>query len=149
MPTKRQIISYMLIRFLSFHNKLEGLVSFVAVWWGILTIIFHEFWNAWPVTAALTHRTYGHPSALSYILLISGVLGYWSKVRNWQSVRTICFIAMFVCWGILTVTFLSLKPIFAPGVACYSAFAIATLISYVSYQVGLEMVIVEKQLGNR
>ena len=137
--SKRVRIGFFLLRLLAFHNRLEGLMSFIAVWWGAWTIIFHDFWAAWPVTENLTERTYGHPYVLSYALLFSGLLGYWCRIRDWQSIRAICSITMFVSWGILTVTFLSIEPVFSPGVACYSSFMIGTLISYVSFQIGLEL----------
>lgn len=137
---KRIRLSLVLLRFLTFHNRLDGLIAFFAVWWGAWTLVFDDFWMKWPVAKILEFRMWGYPETLGWCLLVSGILGYFGKVYGLTWLRTMCFLTMFACWGVLTLAFYTLEPMFSPGVACYSALAISTLISYISFQVGLEKV---------
>jgi hypothetical protein len=130
-------ISVFLVNFLQYHNRLDGLMSFVAIWWALWTLLLPDFWHDWPVTAELSRRTYGHPYLLSWILLASGSVGYM--------LRTILTIAAFCCWGVLTLVFLSVEPVFSPGVACYSAFAIAKLMAYVNHVTGIDRLPLERR----
>ncbi len=135
---KRLKLSITLIKFLLFHSRLDGLLSFVAVWWAAWTILFNDFWKDWPVTYQITVQTWGHPMIISYTLLIAGSLGYFSKLMSWNWLRAVCFLSEFSAWGVLTLVFLTVRPVFSPGVACYSAFAIATLLAYVNFKMDLE-----------
>lgn len=135
---KRLRISVMLIQFLLFHSRLDGLMSFVAVWWGGWTLALSEFWVDWPVTRQITALTWGYPNAISWALLLAGVLGYISKHRKWHRLRSICFLTEFASWGVLSLVFFTIHPPFSPGVACYSAFALATLLAYVNFRMDLE-----------
>ncbi len=132
-------LSYHAIRLLAFHNRLDGLMSFVGVWWASWTLIFHDFWEAWPVTAQVTAFTGGHPNILAYGLLLSSLFGYLGKLRHINWMRTVAFLGAFACWATLTVVFLTVKPVFSPGVACYSAFALAKLLAYVNFQIGIDV----------
>jgi hypothetical protein len=135
---RRYRLSVAVVGFLQYHNRLDGLMSFVAVWWGLWTLAFPHFWNDWPITAELARRCYGHPEVLSWALLLSGALGYLAKLREWTAVRTACSLVGFCSWSMLTLVFLSVDPIFSPGVACYSAMAIAKLIAYVNHSAGID-----------
>ena len=131
-------VSYALVKFLVFHNRLHGLMSFVAIWWAIWTLMFNEFWLGWQVTSELAAQTYGNPRIISFALLLSGVMGYVSMFWEWKIVRAFCDLLGFASWCTLTLVFLLVDPVFSPGVACYSAFAMAKLISYVTFQIGLD-----------
>lgn len=131
---KRVRLSVMLIRFLMFHSRIGGLMAFVSVWWAAWTITFNDFWADWPVTHQITVQTWGYPMVISYTLLIGGMLGYLSKVKNWNALRSLCLLSQFACWCVLTLVFLDVEPVFSPGVACYSAFALATLLAYVNFK---------------
>lgn len=131
-------LSVAIVSFLQYHNRLDGLMSFAAVWWALWTLIFPGFWNDWPITAELARRCYGHPELLSWTLLLSGSIGYFAKLQGWRFVRGITSLAAFFCWSTLTLVFLAVEPIFSPGVACYSFLAIAKLIAYVNHSAGID-----------
>lgn len=133
-----QKISFQLIKILSYHNRLDGLMSFIGIWWGAWTIVFPAFWEGWPVTQRITEVTLGHPQVISYGLLLSGFIGYFAKAHDLNLLRTVCFLVGFVCWCTLTLVFLTITPVFSPGAATYSAFAIAKLLAYVNFQVGID-----------
>lgn len=136
LPPKYRV-SIALIKFLQYHNRLEGLMCFVCVWWASWTILFPGFWYNWPVTASIAAKTFGHPVLLSYTLLTVGSLGYLAKREDWQFLRTLTSLIAFICWGFLTIGFALLEPMFSPAVACYSAFAIAELMGYVNHVSGI------------
>jgi hypothetical protein len=75
--------------------------------------------------------------AISYTLLVGGIVGYFAKTRAWYRLRSVCLLSQFACWCVLTLVFLSVRPVFSPGVACYSAFALATLLAYVNFKMDL------------
>lgn len=131
-------LSVMLIQFLLFHSRLDGLMSFTAIWWGGWTLLLSDFWKDWPVTYQITDMTWGHPNMLSYALAGAGLLGYLSKMKGWHSLRSCCFLVEFASWGVLTLVFFTIQPPFSPGVACYSSFALATLLAYVNFRMDLE-----------
>lgn len=131
-------ISLFLVKFLSHHNRLDGIMAFLGIWWGAWTLISPGFWGAWPVTAQLAERTGGYPELLSWTLLVSGVLSYVSRRYYWTTVRSIAALAAFACWCTLTLVFLTVDPIFSPGVAIYSAAALFKLMSYVNFQIGID-----------
>lgn len=131
-------VSLFLVSFLSHHNRLDGMMAFVGIWWGLWTLIFPEFWGSWPVTAELSRRMHGYPSSLSWILLLSGIINYASRRWGWIILRSCADLAAFTCWGLLTLVFLTVAPVFSPAVASYSAFAIAKLMAYINFQIGID-----------
>lgn len=137
---KRMRVSLFLIQVIIFHNRVDGIMSFVGIWWGAWTIIFPHFWYSWPVTHAVDMQTFGHPEAISWTLLITGIAGYIGKRLQWRAIRTLSSLFGFLSWCVLTVAFLSVRPIFSPAVACYSAFAIAKLVAYLNSGLGLDKV---------
>jgi hypothetical protein len=128
-------LSYSLLKFLWFHSRLEGLMSFVCVWWGLWTIVFSDFWGDWPVTVVISLWSGGHPMLISWVLLVAGAIGYVAKMFKWNHIRSVCFLASFASWAFLSVLFIEVRPVFSPGVACYTAFCLATLIAYVNFKV--------------
>lgn len=131
-------VSLFLVKFLAHHNRLDGLMAGLGIWWGVWTLIFPDFWGAWPVTHRLTVLTGGHPSLISWTLLISGITSYVSRHYRWTYLRSTSVLAAFSCWSTLTLVFITVEPIFSPGVAMYSAAAIAKLMSYVNFQIGID-----------
>lgn len=136
--SKRDRASLVAVQFLLYHNRLDGLMSFAGIWWGFWTIMFPNFWYGWPVTQQLARMTAGFPQAISWALLLSGLLTYWCKRAGWYRLRILCSLLGFVCWCMLTTAFAVVKPIFSPAVACYSLFAIAKLLSYVNHVTRIE-----------
>ena len=136
--TLKQRISLLLVQFLVEHRKAESLMCFIAIWWGSLTLLFPDFWGAWEPTRSLSAATYGHPWVLSALLFVNGVLGYVAAKFKWRWGRTGPSLIRFVCWGFMVKVFLFMEPIATPGVACYSAFALAELMSYVNHVVGID-----------
>lgn len=126
------------MRFLAHHNRLDGYMAFVAVYWGAWTLLFPRFWGDWPVTAELSKWTGGQPSVVSWTLLLAGLGSYLARRRNWHALRAVCALLAFSNWAMLSLIFLSVDPIFSPGAACYSAFAIAKLISYVNFVIRVD-----------
>lgn len=135
---KRVRLSLAAIQFLQYHNRLDGLMSFAGIWWGFWTIVFPGFWYGWPVTQQLTRMTAGHPTLISWALLVAGLLSYVCKRHNWANIRKVSSLIAFVAWSMLTVAFGVVKPIFSPAVACYSLFAIAMLLSYVNHVIRID-----------
>lgn len=128
------------LRFLTFHNRLEGHMAFVGVWWGFMTLMFPDFWTMWPTTQAVTLRAFGHPEILSWTLLVTGVVGYssWHSEIHWRRLRKFCAFAAFVCWTFLAIVFGTLDPPFTIGVATYSLFAFATIIVALYLELDIE-----------
>lgn len=135
---KRIRLSLAAIQYLQYHNRLDGLMSFACVWWGVWTLLFPNFWYGWPVTQQLSRMTVGHPTLISWALAISGVVSYACTRYHWPRLRVVCSLFAFVCWSMLTTAFAVVKPIFSPAVACYSLFAIAMLLSYVNHVIRIE-----------
>lgn len=138
----RDRLRHTFYRFMTHHNRLDGIMASVAIWWAAWTIIFPDFWRDWPVTAVLNHRTGGHPWMVSWVLLISGIGSYWSRSRQkkrsphprlWHFVRTFSALLAFGSWGTLALIFMTVTPIYSPGAAVYSWLAIAKLFSYTNY----------------
>lgn len=130
------------LRFLSHHNRLDGIMAFMAVNWALWTILFPHFWNEWPVTVRLNEFTGGHPWVVSWTLLVAGFGSYIARAKQkklenrtgkWYWIRTICALAAFSTWATLAYIFVSVRPIFSPGAAVYSSFAAAKLFSYINY----------------
>lgn len=136
-----QKVSLAFIRFLTYHNRLEGLMAFLGVWWGSWTLLFPGFWLAWPSTVVISHRMYNHPELISLTLLITGIVGYLGWNRKWFVARTSCTFVSFIVWGMLCLNFLTVAPVFSPGVACYSAFALSSLMAYIYVQMGIDKIL--------
>jgi hypothetical protein len=100
--------------------------------------MFPDFWGAWQPTITLAKATGNHPEFLSGALLVGGILGYLGAKYHWTWGRRLTSLIRFVCWGLMVVVFMSMDPIATPGVACYSAFAIGELMSYVNHVIGLD-----------
>ena len=118
--------------------RLETAMSLLAIWWGVLTLLFDDFWHAWTVTQRFAELTYGHPSVMSYALLLAGLIGLLGTLRKWRKVRALSSAAAFICWAVLTVAFLTNVPIASPGVACYSAFSMIELITFVGSYIDID-----------
>ncbi|MEO6657918.1 MAG: hypothetical protein ABIM73_06555 [Arenimonas sp.] len=141
---KRIRISLLFVQFLQHHNRLDGLMSFAAIWWASWTLAFPGFWYNWPVTEAINYQTFGNPSIISWALMFSGAVGYAGRFIKSEQFRSLGSLVGFVCWGVLTVSFLMVRPIFSPAVACYSLFAIAKLFSYVNNVIGIDSNVIIK-----
>lgn len=131
-----------LLRFLLHHNRLDGIMAFMSVNWALWTLTFPAFWKDWPVTALLGQWTGGHHWLVSWTLLFSGAGSYVSRamqkrkgydLQRWHLLRCVAALAGFSSWCMLACLFLTVKPIFSPGVAVYTAFAIAKLLSFIHY----------------
>ena len=132
-------------RFLIHHNKLDGWLALAAVAWGSMTLIFSGFWGAWPVTQQLNSITHGNPWMLSVSLLLAGIGSYVSRYMMqrsnlwlWTSMRSASALLAFASWMILVLIFLSVEPIFTPGVVCYGLFAFGKAISYIGFVIQLD-----------
>lgn len=135
---RRLRVGLVLLRFLAHHNRLDGYMAFVAVVWGSLTLMFPGFWQGWTVTAELNRWTGNNPWLLSVSLLIAGIGSYVSRHYRIDWLRSACALLAFSSWMMLVIIFLSVDPIFTPGVACYSLFAFAKAISYISFVINLD-----------
>jgi hypothetical protein len=135
----RQRISLLLVQFLVEHRGIENLMCFFAVWWGTWTLLFPDFWGAWAPTVALAEQTGGHPEILSIALFVNGVIGYAAGKFQWNMrARAVPSLIRFMCWAFMAKVFIFMEPIATPGVACYSAFALAELMAYVNHVVGFD-----------
>lgn len=135
---RRVRMSLTLIQFLQYHNRLDGLMSFAGIWWGVWTLLFPNFWYGWPVTQQLARMTGGFPSIISWVLLLCGLISYAAKRAGWARIRVGCSLLAFVCWCMLTTVFAVMKPIFSPAAACYSLFAVAELLAYVNHVIRID-----------
>ncbi len=131
-------VSLFLVKFLEYHNRLNGAMAFLCVWWGAWTLVFPDFWGEWPATVGLGIRTLGHPQILSWTLFVSGWLNYLGQRFRWATVRSVASLASFAAWCTLTQVFLTVSPIASPAVAVYSAAAIAELMAYVNFKIGID-----------
>jgi hypothetical protein len=144
-----QRVSLATIQFLQHVNKLDGLMDFVGIWWGLWTLAFPNFWYGWPVTHQLARMTVGHPTLISWTVLATGILCYACKRMHWPNVRISSSLVAFVCWCMLTTAFIVVRPIFSPGFACYSLFAILKLLSYVNHVIRIDEHVVPNADRNR
>lgn len=135
---KRVRASVYVLRFLIHHNRLDGIMAMVGIWWGICTLVWPEFWSTWPATKELAYRTGGFPEITSWTVLVSGVGSYVARYYSWHAVRSIFALAAFSTWVMLAVVSWSVEPLFAPGFACYSLFAFAKLMSYVNFVIQVD-----------
>lgn len=125
-------------KFLHHHNRLNGLMAFFAIWWGLCTLIWPGFWGEWPVTAVLAAKTGGHPAIVSWTLLFGGMGSYIARRWRIHLLRSLCALATFSTWAMLAWIFWSMSPKFAPGFACYSALAFSKFISYVNFLIDID-----------
>lgn len=127
-----------LMRFLAFHNRLDGIMCFVAIWWSLWVLLVPPQWG--PILPALHTLTGGEPQLVAWVLLSTGISGYVTRIQGWERARSVTSLIGFTSWGVLSVAHGIAEPIYSPAVACYSVFAIAKLIAYVGHQVGLDVV---------
>lgn len=130
-------VSVAFLRFL-LNIKLESGMCFIAAWWGALTLLSSDFWNAWTVTQRFYALTYGHPGAISVVLVMAGLFGFLGMRRNWLRLRVFTSLLAFLAWSLLAVAFLTNVPIATPGVACYTAFAFVELLTFVRNLIDLD-----------
>lgn len=130
---------YTLQRFLIHHNKLDGFMAYMAVGWGFTTLVFPGFWYSWPVTVKLAEWTGGWPSIVSWSLLLAGIGSYVSRRKKWNRLRAISALVAFSNWATLCALFISVTPMFSPGVACYGGLASAKLMSFIHHFLRLDM----------
>ena len=127
-----------LMQFLAFHNRLDAIMCFIAIWWALWVLLVPPQWG--PILPALQSMTGDLHPLIPWVLLGSGVSGYITRIQCWERARSITTLIGFTSWGVLTVAHLLAEPMYSPAVACYSFFAIAKLIAYVGHQVGLDVV---------
>lgn len=138
MTDRRGLFSLYLLRGLAMHNRLHGMMSFIAVWWSVWTMVSPTFWRSAIARQSIYDLTSGHPMVVSYALLLSGIMGYVSFMyRSWW-LRAVGAMIGFVCWSLLTLVFLTATPVLFSGVAVYSSLALAKLVSYVHFVSGLD-----------
>jgi hypothetical protein len=135
---RRVRLSLAAIKFLQYHNRADVSMSFVAIWWGMMTLLMPQFWYGWPIAHQLDLMTGGFPMGISWALLTSGLGEYLCKKYKYKKLLTLFSLLGFVCWCLLTTAFLFVRPVFSPAIACYSAFAISKLASYVNHSIGIE-----------
>lgn len=136
---RRVRMALILIRFLAFHNRLDGIMCFIAIWWALWVLAVPPQWG--PILPALHTMTDGNPELIAWVLMLTGISGYLTRIRGWERTRSVTSLIGFTSWGVLTVAHATAAPMYSPAVACYSIFAIAKLIAYVGHQVGLDVII--------
>ena len=135
---KRARISLAVVRFLTYHNRLDGILPFFAMWWGLWTILTPTWWQYWPRSSSIIRDFYGHPEVLSWVLLLAGAVRYFGSNRKLQHVCSAAAMAQFVAWGTIAWECGRLTPMAAAGFAMYSAIAIAELMAYINVVAGID-----------
>lgn len=137
-PTQKLKISLAVIRVLTYYNRLTNVTSLIAVWWGLWTLIFPGFWQAWPVAMAMDSHVFGHAEWMSWTLFTAGILDYLSNKFGWKYIRYTTTLIELACWSLLSLAVISLRPVFAPAASVYTAFAFLKLMAWTSIYVGID-----------
>lgn len=123
------------MRFLAYHNRLDGILPFIAMYWGVWTLLAPQWVVYWPIQTALWHTVL---RCISWLLLLAGASQYFASGRGLRWLCKTAVVVKFSAWASMAYALLSATPIAASGVAIYSALALAELLAWSSLNAGID-----------